>query len=95
MLDTPYKASKADKICCGLLLPKLSLLKIEIVFSITQNRKVIVPKKIRQKVSNLSPTVPFHNRKHCASIVTKIQCNKPLIRANLILEDGETFFRFE
>ena len=38
-------ASKADKICCGLLLTKLSPLEIEIVFSITQNRKVIVPNK--------------------------------------------------
>ena len=38
-------ASKVDKICCGLLLTKLSLLEIEIVFSITQNRKVIVPNK--------------------------------------------------
>ena len=54
-------------------------------------------KQIRQKVSNLSPTVPFQNGEHCTSIMTKIQCNKPLIRANLILSDpdGETFFRFE
>ena len=93
VLNTHYKAPKADKICCGLLLTKQSLLKIEIVFSIhvTKNRKV----QIRQKVSNLSPTVPFDNRKHCASIVTKIQCKKPLIRANLILSDPEleeTFF---
>ena len=30
-----------------------------------------------------------HNGLHYASIVTKIQCKKPLIRANLILSDPE------